>query len=415
MARVASGRTVELLEVPAGPDVLSVLPRLADALTGTGPALAPVKAGDHARIAELAAAFGVGQALGPGEDDAQDPTVLVIATSGSTGTPKGSLLPRSALVSSAAATARRLGPPGTWLLALPGQHIAGMQVLLRALATGSEPVVMDTSLPFTADRLEQAAGQLPPGERYLSLVPTQLQRALRSESAAAALRSFTAVLVGGAATPEPLLDLARLAGVPVVTSYGMSETCGGCVYDGIPLDGVRITLEQDGRVRLAGPVVGRGYRRLPGHPGFPAPGVFRTDDLGEFSGGRLKILGRIDDVIISGGIKIVPALLEAAIARVVTVAEVVVVGVPDDEWGHIAVAVVVAVRPGSPPTADEVRAACGAAGLPREQQPRALVVLDALPARGPGKPDRAAVATIAVDRLAPRASFARSADGGRGP
>src|ERR1700712_1937907 len=150
-------RTVELLEMPTGPDLLAVLPRLRDALSGRGPALAPVAAGDHARIALLTAAFGVGAALAEAEDDDDDPPAVVIAPSGSTGPPKGTLLPRSALAASAAATQRRLGPAGAWLLALPAQHIAGLQVLLRALATDSEPHILDTALPFTADRFVAAS------------------------------------------------------------------------------------------------------------------------------------------------------------------------------------------------------------------------------------------------------------------
>ena len=400
---MVDARTVEFVEIPTGPALLSVLPRLSAALAGDGPALAPVAAGDAAGLARLTAAFGIGRPLAPEEDDPDDPTVLVIATSGSTGPPKGSLLPRSALAASAAATAARLGPPGHWLLVLPGQHIAGLQVLLRSLATGSSPFVMDTGEPFTPARFTAAADRLPDGPRYVSVVPTQLQRLLQDGPASEVLAGFTAVLVGGAATPAPLLDRARRAGVQVVTSYGMSETCGGCVYDGVPLDGVQIDLDPDGRIQLRGPVVGRGYRLLPGHPAFPGTGTFRTDDLGQVTGGRLQVRGRVDDVLISGGIKIAPAVLEAAIARVPGVAEVVVVGIPDDEWGQLAVAVVVpqAAAPLDPTQRDssialaEIRQACAAAGIPREQHPRALVTLPELPLRGPGKPDRTAAARLA--------------------
>lgn len=408
-------RTVELLEVPTGAAVLSILPRLSAALAGDGPALAPVAAGDAQRIAQLTAAFGVGRPLGQDEDSPDDPTVLVIATSGSTGAEKGSLLPRSALAASAAATAARLGPPGTWLLALPAQHIAGLQVLLRALATGSPPFVLDTGPPFTAARFRAAVDLLPGGARYVSLVPTQLQRLLRDVSATEALAGFTAVLVGGAATPAPLLERARAADVAVVTTYGMSETCGGCVYDGVPLDGVRADLDGLGRIVLSGAVVGRGYRGLPGHPAFATAGAFRTDDVGRFDGDRLRVLGRIDDVLISGGIKISPAVLEAAISTASGVAEVVVVGVPDDEWGRLAVAVLVH-HPGEVPTLESVRQACAAAGIPREQQPRAVVTVAELPLRGPGKPDRTAAAALAQTVLA-RTALAQTVlgPGGRVP
>ena len=271
--------------------------------------MAPVLAGDATQIALLTAAFALGSALASTEDDPADPTAIVIATSGSTGTPKGTLLSRSALAASAAATQARLGPPGSWLLALPAQHIAGLQVLLRSMATGSEPHVLDTSLPFTAARFAGAVGRLPAGPRYVSLVPTQLHRVLQDEAATNALGSFAAVLVGGAATPAPLLERAHDAGIVVVTTYGMSETCGGCVYDGVPLDGVEVRLDGDGRVLLSGPVVGRGYRNMPDHPAFdrdvdPGPTViFRTDDVGSWTAGRLRLLGRIDDVITSAWIE----------------------------------------------------------------------------------------------------------------
>ena len=396
-------RTVELLEVPTGSALLSVLPRLAAALSGEGPAVAPVLAGDAAQIALLTRAFGLGSALGSTEDDPADPTAIVIATSGSTGTPKGTLLPRSALAASAAATQARLGPPGRWLLTLPAQHIAGLQVLLRSLATGSEPHVLDTSLPFTAARFAAAVSRLPAGPRYVSLVPTQLHRVLQDEAATNALGSFAAVLVGGAATPAPLLERAHDAGIVVVTTYGMSETCGGCVYDGVPLDGVAVRLDGDGRVLLSGPVVGRGYRNMPDHPAFDRSGptvIFRTDDVGSWTAGRLRLLGRIDDVITSGGLKITPTSLEAAIAGLPTVSEVVVVGVPDPEWGQCVAAVVVPADASNPPQLIDLRDACLAAGLATALHPRSLTLMPALPLRGPGKPDRTAAAQLAAAELA---------------
>jgi O-succinylbenzoic acid--CoA ligase len=398
-------RTVELLEVPNGLALLDLLPRLTDALAGVGPALAPVAAGDRAQIELLTEAFGIGLPLAEGEDDPADPTVIVIATSGSTGTPKGTLLTRSALAASAAATQARLGPPGCWLLALPAQHIAGLQVLLRSLAAGTDPYLMDTGEPFTPARFVRAAAGLPVGPRYLSLVPTQLHRILGDEEGTSVLRTFDAVLVGGSATPTTLLTSARRAGVRIVTSYGMSETCGGCVYDGVPLDGVTAELDDTGRVQLSGPMIGRGYRSLPGHPAFPEPldrtgrpdqpdRTFLTDDLGEWVGGRLRILGRIDDVIITGGLKIAPTAVEDAIATLASVAQVVIVGLPDAEWGRRLVAVVVAAEPHRPPTLPEIQLATAAAGI--AVNPRDLVIVPEIPSRGPGKPDRAAALTLAT-------------------
>ena len=387
-------RTVELLEVPTGGDLLALLPRLADALDGRGPALAPVAAGDHQQIAILTQAFGIGEPLGPGEDDGADPTAIVVATSGSTGTPKGSLLPRSALQASAASTQRRLGPPGNWLLALPAQHIAGLQVLLRSIASGTEPHILDTGDTFTADRFTAATDELPDGPRYVSLVPTQLHRILADRAATIALAGFTGVLVGGSATATDLLRRAADAGATVVTTYGMSETCGGCVYDGVPLDSVTATTDDDGRISLSGPVVGRGYRNLPDHPAFARPGTYRTDDQGTWSEGRLRIVGRIDDVIITGGLKVTPGRLEDSISALASVAQVLVVGVPDAEWGQRLVAVVVPTDPEDPPTLEEVRSASGAV------RPAALTLVTHLPTRGPGKPDRKAAAELASRQLA---------------
>ncbi len=393
-------RTVELLEIPTGPALLALRPRIAAALSGEGPALAPVAAGDERQMALLTEAFGLGTALARDEDDPTDPTAIVIATSGSTGAPKGTLLPRSALAASAAATQARLGPEGTWLLALPAHHIAGLQVLLRSMVAGSRPHLLDTGEHFTAERFVVAVKELPPGPRYVSLVPTQLHRLLQHSAATTALATFTAVLVGGSATPTPLLEQARRAGAAVVTTYGMSETCGGCIYDGIPLDGVSARLDTDGRVRLTGPVVGRGYRNLPDHPAFDGAGTFRTDDLGDWTDGRLRILGRVDDVIISGGLKITPSHLEAAVAHLASVAEVVMVGIADAEWGQRVAAVVVPADAREPPRLEDLRAACTAAGIGPALQPRSLALVRSLPLRGPGKPDRIAAAGLATGQLA---------------
>ncbi|WP_432563124.1 o-succinylbenzoate--CoA ligase [Kineococcus sp. SYSU DK003] len=372
------------LPVPAGPEVLRLLPTLARALAGDLPhALLP-----HAAGQAPASALDPGGPLAAGEDSADDPTAVVVSTSGSTGTPKGALLPAGALRASAAATARRLAPgPGAqqWVLALPAHHVAGLQVLLRSVRAGTEPVVL-ASGGFTAGAFVAATAACTGAQLLTSLVPTQLVRLLEHEEATAALRRYAAVLVGSAATPAPLLARAREAGVPVVTTYGSSETCGGCVYDGVPLDGVVPAL-QDGRLTLAGPVVARGYRGLPDHPAF-AGGRFTTDDTAVLADGRVRILGRVDDLITTGGLKVAPALVEDALTGTPGIAEVVVVGVPDPEWGQRVVACVV---PGPvPPSLAEVRDRVSHA-VARHAAPRQLLLLDELPLRGPGKPDRAAL------------------------
>lgn len=389
----AAGRDLRVLDVPTGPAVAGLLPALAAAIAGTGPALLPIAAGTAAP-----AGLAPGTPLGPGEDDPDDPTAVVVATSGSTGDAKGVLLPASALAASAAATETRLGGPGTWLLALPAQHIAGLQVLLRSAAAGTEPHVLDTAVPFTPARFAAAAGRIGGGRRYVSLVPTQLHRLLADPEASAAAATFDAVLVGGAASPAALLERARARGVRVVTTYGMSETCGGCVYDGRPLDGVSVTLD-DGRIALSGPVVARGYRGRPGDPAFARPATFVTDDAGLIGeDGTLTVTGRLDELIVSGGVNVAPAAVEAALSRLPGVGEVVVVGVPDPEWGSAVTAVVAPSTGSAAPDLAAVRRAT--AELPAAYRPRQLVVVGALPHRGPGKPDRQAILALATERCA---------------
>ncbi|NIZ92636.1 o-succinylbenzoate--CoA ligase [Kineococcus rubinsiae] len=382
------------LPVPAGEAVLGVLPQLARALAGRGDALLP-----HAAGSAPPAALAPGTPLADGEDAEDDPTAVVVATSGSTGTAKGALLPAGALRASAAATAHRLLPGGPapgasgeqWVLALPAQHVAGLQVLLRSVRAGTEPVVVDLSGGFTPAAFVAAAAACTGGHRLVSLVPTQLVRLLDAgEEATAALAGFAAVLVGAAATPPALLERARAAGVAVRTTYGSSETCGGCVYDGLPLDGVRVGLEGD-RLTIAGDVVARGYRGRPGDPAFdlPAGGPrrFRTDDAAVLADGLVRVTGRLDDLVTTGGLKVAPALVEAALAGDPGVAEVVVVGVPDAQWGERVVACVVPAPGGPVPDLLRLRALV-TARVAAAAAPRQLVLLDALPLRGPGKPDR---------------------------
>lgn len=376
--------TRPLRDVPARPDLL--LPALAAALDGTGAAVCPVP-DDAARTTSSVA----------------DDVAVVVRTSGSTGEPRAVLLSATALRASAQATHGRLVGPGRWLLALPTHHVAGVQVLVRSVLAGTTPVVLEPG-PFRAPAFVAAATALAPdAPRYTSLVPTQLVRLLEDPAATSALATFDAVLLGGAATAPELLARARAAGVPVVTTYGMSETCGGCVYDGTPLAGVRVTLDDDGRILLAGPVLADGYL---GRPDLDAEtfvqvdGVrhLRTTDLGSLDGSRLTVLGRADDVLVSGGTKVAPGPVEQVLAGLPGVGEVCVVGVPDPEWGQAVVAVVVPRAGVRPPTLDDARRAVtdrlGAAHAPRR-----LVVTDSLPVRGPGKIDRRATAQLAARSL----------------
>ncbi|CCH35271.1 putative 2-succinylbenzoate-CoA ligase [Saccharothrix espanaensis DSM 44229] len=315
---------------------------------------------------------------------------VAVGTSGSAGEPKVVLLSAAALVASAESTHARLGGPGTWLLALPTTHIAGLQVLVRSLVAGTEPGLMDLATGFRASGFATAARPVlaRPGPHYTALVPTQLARLVATEGPGlAAIREFDAVLIGGAATPPSLLARARDAGVRVVTTYGMSETSGGCVYDGVPLDGVRVRLAADRRIELAGPVLALGYQH-----GEPFGEWFRTGDLGRFTDdGRLEVVGRADDVIISGGENVSPTEVERVLAAQPGVHEVCVVGIPDQEWGQVVAAAVVPDDLGSPPDPDALGAAVRDA-VGRYAMPKRVVFLPELPVRGPGKVDRRVVA-----------------------
>ncbi|MGH3577906.1 MAG: AMP-binding protein, partial [Mycobacterium sp.] len=216
-----------------------MLPALARVLDGHDSALVPVPAGADRR-SELSA-LRVG-------DDIDDDIALVVTTSGTTGAPKGALLTAAALTASAAATHDRLGGPGRWLLALPPYHIAGVQVLVRSLLSGTVPVELDVSTGFDITEFASAVRELGSGRRYTALVAAQLAKTLTDSAATAALADLDAVLIGGGPAPRPLLDAAASAGITVVGTYGMSETAGGCVYDGVPLDGVRLRVDPDGRI-----------------------------------------------------------------------------------------------------------------------------------------------------------------------
>lgn len=337
--------------------------QVAAALDGSGPALAPLRASTR-----------------PDADAVPREVALVVTTSGSTGTPRSVMLDTDALVASATATHERLGGPGRWLLSLPLHHVAGLQVAVRSLLAGAPPAVAE-GLDIAG--LMRGASR----PRYGSIVPTQLHRILAGDPRPWA--ELDAILVGGAATPPALLDRAREAGLRVVTTYGATETSGGCVYDGVPLAGVRVRI--DDVVHLGGPTLARGYL----HGDDPAfvtrdgERWFRTGDLGELRDGVLHVHGRADDVIISGGVNVAPAAVEAVLAGLPGVRESCVVGVPDPEWGQQVVAVVVGSPPPLTEVRDAVRRTLGVAAAPRR-----VVVVDALPLRGPGKVDRAAVARM---------------------
>ena len=387
-----SGPALRALPIPEGVAALDVLPDLQRALDGRGPALAP-----HAPNSAAPSIPGDVRDLPPD-------LALTIASSGSTGHPKLTMLTSGALRSSADATYRRLGGHGRWLLTMPAHHIAGMQVLVRSLVAGTTPVTMNLSGGFTAAAFARATSEFASGTTaYTALVPTQLVRLLASSDGRQALSRYAAVLVGGAATPASVLAGARGAGVRVVTTYGMSETAGGCVYDGQSLDVSLVQLEEDGRIRLGGATLALGYL---GEPELTAAAFsqapdgtawFRTDDVGHLGhDGALVVDGRIDDVINTGGLKVSSHVVEEALGGLDGIAEAVVVASPDPEWGQVVSAAIV-VEPGtSAPTLDDLRARLRGI-LPDHALPRRLATVSDLPARGPGKHDRAAIRRLFDD------------------
>jgi O-succinylbenzoic acid--CoA ligase len=355
---------------------------LAAALDGSGPAIAPLDAGlPGSQLEALLSTFAPDEIEDAGgvtsvrfsENGLSADTAVILATSGSTGEPKGVRLGASALLHSARASMARIRarPGERWLCCLPVTHVAGLQVLVRSLLSDTDPVFAEK-----ADLQTIAAG----GAEHISLVPTQLQRL---EADLQTLNAFKSVLLGGGPAAEALVSNARAQKVPIVTSYGMTETCGGCVYDGMPLDGVRIDI-RDERIWISGPVLFAGYWGEPDQTGW-----FQTGDLGRLDAdGRLTIRGRADDVINTGGHKVVPAEVAAALQACPGVKDAAVVGQQNPEWGERVVAVVVPADPGDPPTLKMLRMHVKER-LPRYAAPSRVVLVDAVPMLPSGKHDLA--------------------------
>lgn len=345
-------------------------------------------------------------------------TTLVIATSGTTGTPKLAQLGPRQLRASATATHKALGGEGAWLLCLPPHHIAGLQVILRSLAAGHTPTVQDTRGGFQpaefAAKTQELLAATPDTRHYTSLVPTQLHKLLTETEAADsivhALRSYDAILLGGAALSPQLHARACELGITIVTTYGSSETAGGCVYDGYPLPGALVEIDEDGRIWLGGDTIAYGYLGQPDHPAWDYPGWFRTDDHGHWEdtprGKRLHVDGRLDDAIQSGGLTIFPRVVEAALSNHPEIAEVAVLGLPDERLGEKVCAIIVPALPTAPDTSDApatprahpatpspsltVTALAHwltSQGFDKTAAPREVRYRDTLPTRGIGKID----------------------------
>jgi O-succinylbenzoic acid--CoA ligase len=295
---------------------------------------------------------------------------LVVATSGTTGEPRGVVLTHDAVKASAIATSERIGVGRTdrWLACLPLSHVGGLAVVTRALVTGAP---CEVHAGFDATAVENAARQ---GATLVSLVPTALRRIDPS--------LFRVIVLGGAAPPEALPP-------NVVTTYGLTETGSGVVYDGWPLDGVEVAVdEDDGSILLKGPMLLRAYRdgtdpRVDG-------GWLPTGDIGELDAdGRLVVHGRQGDLIITGGENVWPDPVERVLATVSGVADVAVAARDDPEWGQRVVAFVVPDAEG-PPTLDALRSAVKDA-LAAHAAPRELVFVDSIPRTALGKVRRGAL------------------------
>jgi o-succinylbenzoate---CoA ligase len=260
-------------------------------------------------------------------------------------------------------------------------------VLVRSVIAGRAPVALPSR--FDAAELPAAVSAMGSGRRYASLVAAQLDKALADASASAALAELDAILIGGGPTPARIAERAAAAGISMVRTYGMSETAGGCVYDGVPLQGVRVRVDRDGRIALGGATIAKGYRNPPPPPNpFAESGWFMTDDVGALdSSGMLRVLGRTDDAISTGGLTVFPQLVENALASHPRVFDCAVFGVPDERLGQRVVAAVVAADGYPPPTLSELRTHVRTI-LDPTAAPREVHIVDELPRRGIGKVDR---------------------------
>jgi O-succinylbenzoic acid--CoA ligase len=371
----------DLAVVPDDPEHL--IPALHAALDGSGPAVLPVPQGADAGAAPARVPL---------------PVAVVVTTSGTSGSPKSVALSAGALLASAAATESTLGGPGEWVLALPGHYIAGVQVIVRAIAAGSEPRSLAAG-PFSAAAFADAVLALPAERRrYTALVPTQLHRIVEAAEAGdhrvrEAVHALDAVLIGGGRLPADLAERSDAAGVPVRRTYGASETAGGCVYDGVPLAGVEVRVV-DGEVQLSGPTLAEGYLGDPERTDAtflqePGRRWYRTGDAGEWDGERLSIVGRLDDVVITGGEKVSLGLVERAVQTVPGLGGALVVRGSDPEWGDVPVVITTV-----PADLEAVRDAVGEQ-LGRVAAPRRIVVVPEIPLLASGKPDRRALAALA--------------------
>lgn len=398
------------LQVVPGEDAGAVLRALRDALTGDGPAVLPRDAAGPASAGRASAG-----PASPGSAATRLPgtvpqrVALVIETSGSTGAPKRVALSADALLASAAASAGAVGGRdgvAQWLLCLPAHYVAGTNVLVRSIVAGTDPVIMPPA-HFDARVFGDVAAAMTGDARFVSLVPVQLARLVDAAAGDRELRGilarFDGILVGGQAVRPAVLERARGLGMRVVRTYGSSETSGGCVYDGVPIGPVRARAI-DGLIELGGPVLAEGYlgddeRTVAAFHVDDGIRWYRTGDLGRVDAdGRVTVLGRADNVIISGGEKVLLDAVERRVRELPGYEAAVVVAGDDPEWGQVPVVATVPVsgdmtgRGAAAALVDLRRHVTDALG--RAAAPARVLELPAIPRLASGKPDRRAVASI---------------------
>ena len=391
------------LDIVVANDALSLLPRLREALSQGGSAILPRLVDEPApgsRGAPRHAAPAPGETPTVRDSEVPDSVpknvALVIETSGSSGAPKRVALSTEALLSSAASVESELGGTGQWLLALPANYIAGVQVLVRSIVGSTTPVVQPPG-HFSARVFASLIDELDAPQKFSSLVPAQLARVIDAGEADAGIRRqlqrLDAILIGGQALPAALYDRAEELGLNVRRTYGSSETAGGCVYDGRPLSmaSARVTA---GELELSGPMLAEGYlgdEELTNRKFYDEQGRrwYRTADSGDVIDGVVRVSGRIDNVIISGGIKVSLDRVERVVQALDGFRGAVVVPQPSEEWGQVSVVVTEGAVDAD--SLDRVRAAV-IAGPGRAAAPVRIVHVDALPTLASGKPDRLALA-----------------------
>lgn len=395
---MATRALVRIPVPPGAPGVTAVWDALPAALDNTGPAIAPVPVrsatvSDDYLTAVIAAAR-------PGAPLADPDVAVVLTTSGSTGAPRGVELTASAVRASADAVARRLGLDirGTaWVVAIPVTGAGGFNVVARAWLSGNAPTVLASvggALPYDPTSWISAVGEArersPGADLCTSVVPTMLHRALADVSVVTALREFTTILVGGARLEPTLFERATAAGLRVVRTYGMTETCGGCVFDGRPLDGVGLRIDDRDQIWISGPILMSRYRDEPDLTDQRlVDGWLATGDLGSFTNGVLAVHGRLDDIVQVKGTAVSALAVAAVVSATDGVDECEVVAVPAGPDGHRLVAFVV----GSAAAAvieSRVRAALGHPAVPVVQR------LASIPRLANGKSDRAALLRLAA-------------------